>query len=106
MVEQPAKSLEDLVEHVGRYPEQAFLFVREGLSYAAEKVHGLETEAHRHLQLYLAEKKMYWNDIIAQYHAGQLPRRWSRRLKLRVDARNSTAMSAALSCVMACGITP
>ena len=73
MVEQPAKSLEDLVEHVGRYPEQAFLFVREGLSYAAEKVHGLETDAHRHLQLYLAEKKMDWNDMIAQYHAGQLP---------------------------------
>lgn len=73
MVEQPAKSLQDLVEHVGRYPEQAFLFVREGLSYAAEKVHGVETEAHRHLQVYLAEKKIDWNDMIAQYHAGQLP---------------------------------
>ena len=73
MVEQPAKSLEDLVKHVGRYPEQAFLFVRDGLAFAAERIHGRETEAHRHLQLYLAEKKMDWNDMITQYHAGQLP---------------------------------
>ena len=73
MVDQSGKSLQDLVEHVGRYPEPAFLFVREGLSYAAERVHGLETEAHRHLHQYLALHHLDWNDMIARYHTGELP---------------------------------
>lgn len=73
MVDQSGKSLQDLVEHVGRYPEPAFLFVREGLSYAAERVHGTETEAHRHLHQYLALHHMDWNDMIARYHTGELP---------------------------------
>ena len=45
MVDDQGKAMDDLVAHVGRYPEQAFNFVREGLSYAANKVHGEETEA-------------------------------------------------------------
>ncbi len=73
MDEHSAKSLDALVEHVGRYPAAAFLFVREALSYAAEKVHGRETEAHRRLHHYLASHEMDWNDMIAQYHAGDLP---------------------------------
>jgi uncharacterized repeat protein (TIGR04138 family) len=58
---------------VGRYPEQAFLFVREGLGVAAEKIHGPETEAHEALQQYLMAQGLDWTDLVAQYHAGQLP---------------------------------
>jgi uncharacterized repeat protein (TIGR04138 family) len=75
MVSQSAKTLQDLVKHVGRYPEEAFLFVREGLSYAADQVHGPETEAHRALAHYLAETDLDWNDLITRYHAGELPER-------------------------------
>lgn len=73
MVSQRRRTLEDLVRHLGRYPEDAFLFVREGLSFAADRVHGPETEAHRALTHFLAENDLDWNDLVAQYHAGQLP---------------------------------
>jgi|GEM_PF-61122 len=73
MVDQPPKTLKDLVDHVGRYPEDAFLFVREGLSHAAENVHGPETDAHRHLQHFLLQNNLDWPDLITQYHSGTLP---------------------------------
>ncbi len=73
MVDQTGHTLQDLVTHVGRYPENAFLFVREGLGYAAERVHGKETEAHRVLQHYLLQHDLDWNDVIAKYHTGELP---------------------------------
>jgi len=73
MSQQSRNTLQDLVRHVGRYPEDAFLFVREGLSFAAERVHGAETPAHRRLHEYLSENNLDWNDIIARYHAGALP---------------------------------
>jgi len=73
MVDQPGKTLQDLVKHVGRYREEAFLFVREGLSYAAERLHGAESDAHRALQQYLLQHDLDWNDLIAQYHTGHLP---------------------------------
>lgn len=44
MLEEPQKTIEDLVKDVGRYPEEAFHFVGEGLGYAAEQIHGPETE--------------------------------------------------------------
>ncbi|MCO6438304.1 MAG: hypothetical protein J5J06_14510 [Phycisphaerae bacterium] len=73
MVEHQSNTLRDLVRHVGRYPEEAYHFVREGLGFAAERTHGEETEAHRLLQHYLVVHQLDWNDLIAQYHAGQLP---------------------------------
>ena len=73
MLERPAKTLRDLVKHVDRYPEEAFLFVREGLQHATEHVHGRETEAHRHLYQFLAANELDWSDLVAQYYAGTLP---------------------------------
>lgn len=73
MVEEPVKTLREMVKHVGRYPEDAFLFVREGLAFAADSIHGVESDAHRALQEFLAEHGLDWDDLIAQYHAGALP---------------------------------
>lgn len=73
MVDDPGKAMEDLVTHIGRYPEQAFYFVREGLSYAANKVHGEESEAHRSLQQFLAMDEIDWDEMIQQYFSGHLP---------------------------------
>ena len=73
MVSQSTKTLEDLVKHLGQYPEEALLFVREGLSFAADRLHGPETEAHRALAHYLADKDLDWNDLISRYYAGELP---------------------------------
>ena len=73
MVEEPVKTLREMVKQVGRYPEDAFLFVREGLAFAADTIHGTESEAHRALQEFLAEQDLDWDDLIAQYHASALP---------------------------------
>jgi uncharacterized repeat protein (TIGR04138 family) len=73
MVNEPPKSLQDLVNHVGRYPEDAFLFVREGLSHTAEALHGPETEAHRLLHAFLLQHELDWADLIEMYHASSLP---------------------------------
>lgn len=66
-------NVEDLIKHVGHYPETAFLFVREGLSMTAERLHGPETDAHRLLQQYLLDNELDWPDMIVKYHAGELP---------------------------------
>lgn len=73
MVDNPEKTLADLVKHLGRYPEEAFIFVREGLGDAADHVHGLESKAHQALQHYLTENDIDWDELVAQYHTGQLP---------------------------------
>jgi len=69
----PEKTLESLVKHVGRYSEQAFLFVREGLSIAAHQVHGPETEAHQRLQEYMIANELDWSELLAKYHESKLP---------------------------------
>jgi uncharacterized repeat protein (TIGR04138 family) len=73
MTEESDKTIKDLVRDTGRYPEEAFHFVREGLGYAAEQAHGPETEAHRQLYHFLASQKMDWSDLVSGYYAGGLP---------------------------------
>ena len=73
MVDQNSQTLQDLVSHLGRYPESAFLFVREGLSFAAERIHGEETDAHRVLQHFLLQHDLDWSDLVIKYHGGELP---------------------------------
>lgn len=73
MTDEPNRTLQNLVEHLGRYSEQAFHFVREGLSRAAQQVHGPETEAHRRLQDYLLANQIDWNELVSKYHSSQLP---------------------------------
>lgn len=66
-------TVDELAKHVGQYPEHAFLFVREGLSATAERVHGPETDAHRRLQQFILEQDIDWPELVARYHAGSLP---------------------------------
>ncbi len=62
-----------LVEHAGPYPEEAFYFVRDGLSHAAQRVHGAETPAHRKLQAFLLEEGWDWSELIHGLDSGTLP---------------------------------
>lgn len=73
MVDAAENTLHELVRRLGRYPEDAFLFVREGLSYTSEAVHGPESETHRALSNFLSEKDLDWSELIAAYHARTLP---------------------------------
>ncbi len=74
MKENPIKALDDLARSVGRYPAEAFVFLREGLTFAARKIHGPESDVYRAIQEYLAEHQLTWNDVVAQYFAGTLPK--------------------------------
>jgi uncharacterized repeat protein (TIGR04138 family) len=40
----PAKSLQEVVDEVGVYPADAYLFVQQGLSFTVDKIHGQITE--------------------------------------------------------------
>lgn len=40
----PAKSLAEVVEDIGTYPEDAYRFVQQGLSYTVERIHGKESD--------------------------------------------------------------
>jgi len=44
-------SLQELVDHLDRYPIEAFQFVQQGLGYTVEKLHGglTDPEANRHV---------------------------------------------------------
>jgi len=73
VVDKPRKTLDDLVRHVNRYREEAFHFVREGLSHAAVHVHGPETEHHHCVYQYLAMEVIEWPELVARLKAGELP---------------------------------
>lgn len=47
----PVMTLQQVVDAVGTYPVDAFIFVREGLSYTADKIHGQgdDPESTRHI---------------------------------------------------------
>lgn len=70
---QKIKDLEDVVAAVDQYPLEAFLFVREGLNFAVERIHGPESREHKALARYLIQHDLDWSDLEAMYHAGELP---------------------------------
>ncbi|MBI4716860.1 MAG: hypothetical protein HY763_03575 [Planctomycetes bacterium] len=73
MVSESGKTLQDLVERVGKYSEEAYLFVRDGLSYTSAVIHGPEPDAHRQLHTFLSENDLDWKELAARYHDGSLP---------------------------------
>lgn len=58
---------------MGRYPEDAFLFVRDGLHYAAGSVHGPENDAHRLLQQYLIDHELDWEQFRRKLECREVP---------------------------------
>lgn len=75
MVEQPRKTLDDLVRHVGKYPEEAFLFVREGLAFTVEQAHGPESDAHRELFRFMLSENLDFADLCVRVELGEVPDR-------------------------------
>jgi uncharacterized repeat protein (TIGR04138 family) len=73
MTDESPRTLEDLSEHLEQYPREAYRFMREGLSYAADQVHGPETEAHKELYDFLSSQRMDWSDLEISYRSGELP---------------------------------
>ncbi|HEY3241873.1 MAG TPA: Minf_1886 family protein [Phycisphaerae bacterium] len=69
----PPKSIADIVHEVGRYPESAFDFVREGLSQAVERVHGAPTPSHAAINDFLTGQHLEIGDLYELHAAGRLP---------------------------------
>ncbi len=67
MAEASEKSLQDLAAKVGVYPEDAYHFVREGLSFAVHRVHGPETPAQAAVMRYLARNSLTLEDLATLY---------------------------------------
>ena len=72
MVEEGIITLSELAKRLGRYPEEAFLFVREGLGFVTDKLHGPETPAHQALHEFIVSEELDWNDLATQYYNGSL----------------------------------
>lgn len=72
MAEAEATNVTEVARVMDRYPEDAFHFVREGLSYAVDKVHGPATQAHQLLARYIEQEGLDWDDLIEKYHTGEL----------------------------------
>lgn len=78
MPRQPSKTLEQVVAEVGRYPIEAYQFVREGLSFTVERVHGKETPMERRIHKFMQEHDLDLTKLQQLHNAGQLPERMSR----------------------------
>ncbi len=70
---QPDKSLSEVVALCGRYPEEAFHFLREGLTYSANRLHGTLSPTAQLVHRYLAKKNLDMQEFEELFHQNQLP---------------------------------
>lgn len=64
----------DLVARAQHYPEIAFGFVRECLSFTAEQVHGPESPVHAQLHEFVFSNGLEWSEFLSRFRAGNVPR--------------------------------
>ncbi|HUU83615.1 MAG TPA: hypothetical protein VM243_08940, partial [Phycisphaerae bacterium] len=83
MAVRQTRSLQCVVKAVGRYPEEAYQFVREALDYAVEQVHGPPSPAVRRIGKYMAVHQIDLAELYEQLDEG------------RVDPRVRAAIEAA-----------
>lgn len=86
MIDKPSKTLREIAIAAGPYAEEALLFVRDGLNYSIEQVHGPESPAHKALSRYLIEREEDWDELTRKYLSGEL------------DDRVAAAIDAAGGC--------
>ncbi len=75
MTREPQRPFEEIVEELGRYPTDAFDFLREGLKYTVDKVHGEASPLELRLQEWMAHRNITIDKLESLYAAGDLPER-------------------------------
>jgi len=70
MPAEPVKSLREVVAAVGRYPEEAYHFVREGLNAAVEREHGPPSPAYLAVSQYIADQQIDLTELFERLEAG------------------------------------
>lgn len=73
MVVQHNDLMKKLIEHSGPYREEAFYFVRDGLAFTAEQVHGPEPPSYRKVQEFIIESGLGLGELRRRYEARELP---------------------------------
>ncbi len=81
MARQPKKTIEQVVAEVGRYPIEAYQFVREGLSFTVDKVHGKEKPAQRKVHDWMVEQGLSLDDLRNQMEEEGLPEPIARQIE-------------------------
>ncbi len=69
----PLIAFQSMVQSVGDFPTEAFLFVRDGLHAAASALRGEETETHQAVHQYLQQNGLDWGQLSARFEARELP---------------------------------
>lgn len=72
MADDYEENLQEIAAKVGSYPEDAYVFVREGLNYAVNEVHGPETPAQTAVMRFLAKHRLDLSDLQQMSEDGQL----------------------------------
>jgi uncharacterized repeat protein (TIGR04138 family) len=67
------KSIDQVVSDLGRYPLEAFDFLREGLGYAVQKVHGQASRIEQVVQQWMARNDVDLERLEHLYEAAELP---------------------------------
>jgi uncharacterized repeat protein (TIGR04138 family) len=66
------KSIALVAQKVNDYPERAYHFIREGLTFAVHAVHGPESAAQIAIMRHLASEQIELSDFVELYETGQL----------------------------------
>jgi len=67
------KPIEQVVEDLGRYPLEAFEFVREGLTYTVQRIHGTPSRSEQLVQQWMARKQVDLEQLADLYESEALP---------------------------------
>lgn len=67
------KNIDQVVTDLGRYPLEAFDFLREGLSYAVQKVHGNPSRIEQVVQQWMARNDVDLEQLEQMHASGELP---------------------------------
>jgi uncharacterized repeat protein (TIGR04138 family) len=81
MARQPKKTIEELVAEVGRYPIEAYQFIRDGLAFAVERIHGKETQTEARVHRFMHEHNLNLARLHDLYEAGKLPKSITRYIE-------------------------
>ncbi len=72
MADNYERLLHDLAAKIGKFPVDAYHFVREGLGYAVNRIHGPESAAQIAVIRFLAANDMDLDELRALYENGEL----------------------------------
>lgn len=81
MTAETLKSLTDIARLEARYPEEAYHFVREGLNYAVEQIHGPPTPALLAVTQYLAENQINLTELFERLEEGRVEPRLAKAIE-------------------------